>query len=134
MSWRDEKRSRRLGTVDLPPPISPSLTNTVSTHVIGSHDNLDDILRVLVQDFYCGSRYEGREILCKGEENRDGVNLLYPGHRNRNRETFKENKYLIDNVQAFCHCKDEEDVVLCQLLAQKSQRRVVLQREGRRDS
>ena len=35
------------------------------THIVGIDDQLNDILRVLVQDFYCSSRYECSKILLK---------------------------------------------------------------------
>lgn len=49
-------------------------------------------------------------------------------------ENVLKSSYLINNIQPFRHCKDEEDVIFCQFLAQKSQRGIVLQRERERDT
>lgn len=48
-------------------------------------------------------------------------------------ENVLKSSYLINNIQPFRHCKDEEDVIFCQFLAQKSQRGIVLQRERERE-
>ena len=43
-------------------------------------------------------------------------------------ENILKSSYLINNIQPFCHCEDEENVIFCQFLPQKSQRGIVLQR------
>lgn len=97
---------------------------TGSTHVVSCDDQLDHILGVRVQDFHCGSRYERSEILQK-----DGMELAAWEWRIKLWDFANltvKSAYLVDDIQLFCHCKDKEDVIFCQLFSQKCQRGIIL--------